>query len=85
MLDFIDEIRHGPADDAGERSSGARAAHRLVQDLPAPSRARSRRDGRALWHQTRTVPDRHERLVRSKCGSRAIDMVVTETARREEG
>ena len=31
------------------------------------------------------VPDWRERLVCSKCGSREIDMVVTGTARREEG
>jgi hypothetical protein len=29
-----------------------------------------------------TVPDWHERLVCSKCGSREIDMVVTGTERR---
>ena len=32
-----------------------------------------------------TVPDWRGRLVCSKCGSRAIYMVVTGTARREEG
>ena len=31
------------------------------------------------------VPEWRERLVCSKCGSREIDMVVTGTARREEG
>jgi len=31
------------------------------------------------------VPKWRERLVCSKCGSREIDMVVTGTARREEG
>jgi len=30
------------------------------------------------------VPEWRERLVCSKCGSRAIDMVVTGTARRED-
>jgi len=40
-----DIVLHGSTADAGERSSGARAAHCVVQGLSAPSRARSCRDG----------------------------------------
>jgi hypothetical protein len=57
-------------------------AGRVVQGLPAPRRAKPAEMAERYGADT-AVPDWRERLVCSKCGSRAIDLVVTGTARRE--
>jgi hypothetical protein len=57
-------------------AAAAHVADRVVQGVRPPGRARCRRDGPAIWR-------RDQRLVCSRCGSRAIDMVVTGTERHQ--